>query len=159
MKKIRLGWITFTCSEDNTIVFLELMNKHFFEFSDKIDFAYCKVLRTSPDIFEVKDIDVFFVEGAISTDDERKQLEHIRKVSKYVVAVGACACTGYPAGQRNRFPPLLKRKISNRVKRYGLNSEVHPVSKYVKIDDRVMGCPMQEEAFLSILNKYLEMVI
>lgn len=155
MKKMRLGWITFTCSEDSTIVFLELMNKHFFEFTERIEFVYCKALKPVPSIYDVKDIDVFFIEGAVSTADEEKQLKHIRKVSKYIVAVGACACTGYPSAQRNMFSQQLLKTISPRLNRYHLNAKVFPLKKYVKIDDHVMGCPMQEAQFMQIMNKYI----
>jgi len=155
MPKMRVGWITFTCSEDSTILFLELLNKHFFEWSEKIDFVYFNALKKSGNIYELKDVDVFFVEGAISNDDEKKKLEYIRSISKYVVAIGACACTGMPSAQRNFFDERTKELIRARLEKFHLNENVLSVPQVIKVDDMVMGCPMNEDAFVKILNKYL----
>ena len=155
MPKMRVGWITFTCSEDSTILFLELLNKHFFEWAEKIDFVYFNALKKSGNIYELKDVDVFFVEGAISNDDEKKKLEYIRSISKYVVAIGACACTGMPSAQRNFFDEKTKELIRARLEKFHLNENVLSVPQVIKVDDMVMGCPMNEDAFVKILNKYL----
>jgi coenzyme F420-reducing hydrogenase gamma subunit len=37
---------------------------------------------------------VAFVEGAISSESQEKEVKEIRANAKYVVAIGACACTG-----------------------------------------------------------------
>ncbi|MEM3364240.1 MAG: hypothetical protein QXS93_01890 [Candidatus Micrarchaeia archaeon] len=153
---MRVGWITFTCSEDSTVLFLELLNKNFFDWSGKIDFVYCNALKKSSDVFSLRDIDVFFIEGAISTDDEKKKLEYIRSISKYIVTIGACACTGMPSAQRNFFDDRTKAEIRPRIEKFGLLNEVLPVTKLVKVDDMVMGCPMDEKSFIRVLNKYFE---
>lgn len=157
MKKMKVGWITFTCSEDSTIIFLELLNKNFFDWSEKIDFVYFKALKKGVgQLSDISDVDVFFVEGAISTDDEEERLKHIRRISKYVVAVGSCACTGMPSAQRNMFSDELKTRICERIERYHLRGTVEPINKFVKVDDYVMGCPMVEENFVKVLNKYID---
>ena len=38
VKKLKVGWFTFTCSEDSTIMFTELMNEHYEEWFRLIDF-------------------------------------------------------------------------------------------------------------------------
>ncbi|MCX8199989.1 MAG: hypothetical protein N3G76_00805 [Candidatus Micrarchaeota archaeon] len=154
MPKMRTGWITFTCSEDSTIVFLELLNKNFFDWSERMEFVYCNALKKSGDVLKVRDVDVFFVEGAISTEDEKRKLEHIRSISKYVVAIGACACTGMPSSQRNFFDERTKSEITPRLEKFCLFSEVQPITKFIKVDDMVMGCPMDEKAFVRTLGKY-----
>ena len=157
-QKLRMGWITLTCSEDSTMVFLELLNKYFFDWTEKIDFVYFKALDEVPDLFSLNDVDVFFVEGAVSTDDEERKLRHIRTISKYLVAIGSCACTGMPSAQRNNFNEVMRSRIEERIKRYGLRREVKPINAFVKVDDYVMGCPMVEPLFLKVMNKYLGML-
>lgn len=156
MPKMRAGWVTFTCSEDSTILFLELLNKNFFDWSERIDFVYFNALRKGKRLADLEDVDVFFVEGAISTDEERKNLEHIRNISKHVVAIGACACTGMPSAQRNFFDENTKEAIRARLKKFHLNETVQSVPQIIRVDDMVMGCPMNEEMFVKVLNKYLE---
>ena len=61
-RKLRVGWFSFTCCEDSTIVMTELMNERWQEWKDKIEFVYARILQS---FNELKDIDVSFVEGAI----------------------------------------------------------------------------------------------
>ncbi len=150
--KLRIGWFTFTCCEDNSIVFLELMNRHYFEWKEKLDFRYCKILKSKNVLDEM---DVAFVEGAISNEHEKKRLEEIRSKCKYLVAVGACACTGLPSGQRRDFPEHLKRKIAPFIKKWRMYPNVLKLDEAVRVDDQVGGCPMVEQAFLKVLEKYL----
>ena len=42
----------------------------------------------------IEDLDVAFVEGAISSPSQEKELQKIRDNCKYLVTIGACACTG-----------------------------------------------------------------
>jgi coenzyme F420-reducing hydrogenase gamma subunit len=47
-------------------------------------------------------------------------------------------------------------KIKPFLKLHGLNEKVEPVKKFVKVDAEVPGCPMDEKAFLSVLDKYMD---
>ena len=106
-KKLAMGWFTFTCSEDNTILFVELLNQYYFQWKELVEFRHCKVLKTDN---RHGRFDVAFVEGAISTKKEEDKLREIRKKSKKLVAVGACACTGLPAGRRPALRPTGSRR-------------------------------------------------
>jgi len=153
MTKLRVGWFTFTCSEDSSIMLLELMNKNYFDWKRKIDFRHCKMLKSKNILDE---LDVAFIEGAISNDKEKERLLEIRSKAKYLVAVGACAVTGMPSAQRNEFPPQLKAKIEPFLHKWKLYSNVLRVDQVVKVDDKVPGCPMVESEFLKVLDKYLK---
>lgn len=153
MGKLRVGWFTFTCSEDNAIVLIELMNRHYFEWKKKVDFRYCRPLR-SKNVFD--SFDVAFVEGAISSDREKEKLLQVRAKAKYLVATGACACTGYPSAQRNDFSPEAMEKVEPFLKKWNLYRKVLRVDEVVKVDDRVEGCPMSEQKFVEVLEKYLK---
>jgi sulfhydrogenase subunit delta len=150
-KKLRIGWFTFTCCEDSSIILVELMNKYYFEWKEKIDFRYCKMLKSKNSFDE---FDVAFVEGAISNDYEKEKLLKIREKAKYVVAIGSCACTGYPSAQRNDFSPQMKARIEEFLEKFKLYEKVLRLDQVVKIDDKVEGCPMLEVTFLRTLEKY-----
>src|SRR5215203_223409 len=79
-KRLVVGWSSFTCCEDSTILFTEL--------------RHMKVLRTSNSL---AGLDVAFIEGAISSESQAKEVQRIRENTKYVVVIGACACTGQPS--------------------------------------------------------------
>jgi coenzyme F420-reducing hydrogenase gamma subunit len=153
MRKIRIGWFSFTCCEDSTIVFTELMNTHYDEWKKIIDIRSARVLRKKEDM---KNLDVSFVEGAIASERDAEKLRKIRKNSKFLIAIGSCACTGLPAGQRNAFKAKLKKEIEPEVKEFNLLKKTVPVKKIVKVDDYVEGCPMNEQIFLSTFDKYIK---
>jgi len=152
-KKLRIGWFSFSCCEDSTIVFVELLNQHFFEWKEKIDFAYCRVLHSRKDITH---LDVAFVEGAIAGKDDVKRLKRIRQNSKYLVAIGACAMNGMPSSQRNMFDKKTKDEILPIMCKFGQRDTVVPLKDLVHVDDNVPGCPMIEPTFLAVLDKYMK---
>ena len=151
--KLKVGLLSFTSDEGCSMIFLELMNNHFFEWEKIIDFKYFKLLKSKN---ELKDLDVAFVEGAISTFKEEKKLKEIRKKSKKLVAIGSCAVNGSPSNQRNFFSNDTKNEIKIILDNFGHRDKVSPLNEIVKVDDYVPGCPMDENVFLNILNKYLK---
>jgi sulfhydrogenase subunit delta len=151
-KKLAIGWFTFTCSEDNTILFVELLNEYYFTWKELVEFRHCRQLKTDN---RHGKFDVAFIEGAISTKREEDELKELRKNSKKLVAVGACACTGLPSGQRNSFSPEMLKTIRPFLKEHELRDKIVPLSAIVKVDDSLPGCPMIPGQFVSLLERYL----
>lgn len=149
--KLRVGWFSFSCCEDSTIIFTELLNDYFSVWKDKIEFCSALVLQKRN---EIKDIDVAFVEGAITSLAQEKKLKEIRRESKKLVAVGACACIGMPSLQRNLFDEKTKQEINNVLIRFQYAPMVKKLSDIVSVDDQVPGCPMEETNFLRLIEKY-----
>jgi len=151
-KKLNIGFFSFTCCEGCVTVFSTLLPDHYDKWKKKVNIRCCKLLKsTNP----ISDLDVSFVEGAIATDAEVKLLKSIRKNSKYVVALGSGAITGQPSSYRNFFNAKLKKEISSKVKFQREN--IQPIKDFIKVDDIVPGCPILEESFLSILDKYISL--
>ncbi|MFH1290002.1 MAG: hypothetical protein ABIH92_01195 [Nanoarchaeota archaeon] len=151
-KKLKIGWFSFSCCEDSTIVFTEMLNDHFEEWSKVIDFQYVRVLRSKN---KLEGLDVAFVEGAIASAREKKKLLEIRKNCKKLVAIGSCACTGGPSAQRNTFSKELEKEIEFLLRKFHQADKVHKLEDLVKVDAKVPGCPMGEETFLKVLNQML----
>lgn len=151
-KKLRIGWFSFSCSDDSTIIFTELLNDHYKKWREKLEFVSAGFLQKRG---EIRDIDVSFVEGAITSQKQEDKLLEIRKNSKRLVAIGACACTGMPSCQRNTFDEKLNSEIKNILIRFKYAKKVKKLSEMVIVDDQVPGCPMDEKIFLEILDKYL----
>lgn len=152
MPKLKLGWFSFSCCEDNTIVFTELLNDHWETWKDLVEFKHARVLQSNN---VLEDIDVAFVEGAIANKKNRAELEEIRKNSKKVIAIGSCACTAIPAGHRNKFDEDAKAAMQYLLDRYGYEKDVLPIASVVQIDDKVPGCPINEATFVKVLEKQL----
>jgi coenzyme F420-reducing hydrogenase gamma subunit len=152
-RKLRVGWFSFTCSEDSTIVFIELMNNSYFEWKKLIDFKYFKTLKGKN---TMKGMDVAFVEGAIVGKNEEKRLKDIRKNCKKLIAIGNCACIGIPSNQRNFFDKKQLEEAEPIAKKFKLMDKVLAVPDIVKVDDKVPGCPMDQEKFLVVLGNLLK---
>lgn len=152
MKKLKVGWFSFSCCEDSTIVFTELLNDHYQKWRKLIDFKAILPLQKRA---ELTDLDVAFVEGAIASKEQEERLIKIRMVSKKLIAVGACAIVGMPGGQRNLFGEKTKQEIGAFLLQYKYAEKVKKLADIITVDDIVPGCPMDEKKFLEMLNKYL----
>lgn len=148
-EKLRLGWFSFSCGEDNTIVMTEVMNEHWREWRDIFDFRHVRALRSK----NVLDhLEIAFVEGAIASEAQAKKLREIRKKSRVLVAVGACALAAMPAGQRNTFDEARQKEIDYLIARFAALPKVLTVPEVVKVDAQVPGCPMDPDVFLKVVN-------
>ncbi|MEK7213597.1 MAG: hypothetical protein AAB637_00565 [Patescibacteria group bacterium] len=148
-EKIKIGWFSFSCCEDNTIVMTEVMNDHWQEWKKIFDFRHVRVLK-SKNIMD--EFDIAFIEGAIASPEHETQVTEIRKISKKLVAVGACAVVGLPAGQRNDFTEDQRASIEFLVERFGVLPKVKKVSEVVRVDVEIPGCPMDPKNFLDKVN-------
>jgi sulfhydrogenase subunit delta len=153
--KLVVGWFSFTCSEDSTILLTEMLNDHFAEWKQLVEFRFFKALKTKN---RIEDLDVAFVEGAISSAKQAINLKNIRTNAKYLVAVGACACNGQPSSGRNYLVPQnINYKISYYLKNFDYSQNVQKIADFVTVDDQVNGCPMDPKKFLEVFNKYLKL--
>ena len=133
-------------------MFIELMNQHFFEWKELLDFRYAKFLKKQNVIDEM---DVAFIEGAITSDKEKKQLLEIRQKARKLVAIGACAVNGMPSSQRNLFNEEQRKEIEDILVKFQFAEKVSKLEDIVQVDERVPGCPMDLSAFLRTLEKLL----
>lgn len=150
--KIRLAWFSFTCCEDNTVMFTELLNEHWREWKEIFDFRHVRVLKRENKFDE---FDIAFIEGAITTEDQEKRLREIRERTETLVAVGSCAVVGMPAGQRNQFNQEQQDEIDFLLTRFHELPRVLKVAEVVKVDAQVSGCPMAPADFLAVVEKYV----
>lgn len=152
-QKIKIGWFSFCCSEDSTIVMTELMNTHWQEWKKLFDFRHARILKSKNVLDE---LDIAFIEGAIASEEEAEKVREIRARSKKLVAVGACAVTGIPGGQRNFFNEEQKQNIQPLLERFKALPKVLKVSEVVKVDMEIPGCPMDPDDFLKKLNSLIK---
>jgi sulfhydrogenase subunit delta len=154
-KRLAVGWFSFTCCEDSTILLTELLNDHLDEWRKVIDFRHIKALKTNNSL---AGLDVAFIEGAISSESQAKEAQQIRENAQYVVAIGACACTGRPSTSRNQFASeQINERIQWYLSHFDYGKEVKRLDEVILVDDMVRGCPMKVPSFLQTLNKYLDL--
>ncbi len=153
-QKIKIGWFSFTCCEDSTILFTELLNRYYQDWLPKIEFVHARILKKDKSD-EILPMDIAFVEGAISSDEQEEKLKKIREKAKILVAIGSCAVLGSPANQRNFFNQRQMEEIKSILEKFKYKEKVLKVADIVKVDYTVTGCPMDEKAFLTIFEKLI----
>jgi len=148
-KKIVIGWFSFSCCEDSSVMLTELLNEHYKEWLKIIDFKYVKILRKKRPIGPM---DVGFIEGAIASKEQEDEVKKIRENAKKVVAIGSCACTGMPSGNRNAFDEATKQEIKALIEKFNYGEKVKKLEEVVEVDYKVPGCPMNNKKFLETLD-------
>lgn len=151
--KLNIGWYSFACCEDSTIMFAELLNDYFFEFKSHFNFVDTPVFSSKRD--ETVPLDIVFIEGASNCDEHSELIKKLRLRSKKVVAIGSCACTGMPSAHRNNFTPEQHAEIDFILNKFSYSDKVIKVPDIIPVDALVMGCPMDLNLFLQAVNTLL----
>ena len=152
-KKLNVGIFSFTGDEGCVITFLEILNYKLKAWQETVNFKYCRVMKAQNDLH---DLDVAFVEGAISNFKEEEKLKEIRANCKRLVAIGTCAINGAPSNHRNFFDTKTLEEIKPILAKFGHRPKVSGLDEIVKVDAIVPGCPIVESAFVDLMDKYLK---
>ncbi|OIO51838.1 hypothetical protein COY93_01625 [Candidatus Uhrbacteria bacterium CG_4_10_14_0_8_um_filter_58_22] len=154
-RKVRIGWFSFACCEDNTIVMTELLNDRWQEWRELFDFRHARVLQTNNVLDQM---DIAFIEGAVAGEPQAQEIREIRKLATLVVAIGSCAVTGMPSAQRNLFSDEQKQDVGFLVERFGHLDQVLKLSDVIKVDAEVPGCSMDPQRFLDTVDSAVAQV-
>ncbi len=100
--------------------------------------------------------DISFVEGMVTTPEEIETVKKIRKSSKCLVAIGACATYGGVPTIRNTLPQRdAEAFVYGDKAGHILSIKPSGVSEYVKADYLVHGCPISKGEFVSVVKALL----
>lgn len=93
--------------------------------------------------------DIALVEGSISTHEEVKRITRIRKDSKMLVAIGACATSGGLQALRNWSKlNLFESAVYPEPKVARALEKSFPISDFAAVDFELRGCPVGKEQLL-----------
>jgi len=96
--------------------------------------------------------DVAFIDGSCLTKRNTKYLKEIRKRSDFVVAVGSCAALGVVPVIKNFVNKKAKAKYVYPKRKAPFNPDIHPISRYIKVDLIIPGCPIDNKEFLKVFT-------
>ena len=102
-------------------------------------------------------LDVAFVEGSISTEEEKKHLLDIRKRAMILVAIGNCACNGGPQAMYVGDEKYLGRlqKVYGDVKFITEPIEANPIDAFVTVDYYLPGCPIDAKQAIALISRLI----
>ena len=96
--------------------------------------------------------DLALVEGSITTAEDVERIMHIRKESKTLVAIGACAAAGGIQALRNWGSMRTFEAASYPEQKVARAMEKSlPVSDFVKVDAELRGCPVSKGQLVQFL--------
>lgn len=102
------------------------------------------------------DYQIAVVEGAVTTKDEAKALQDIRKRAKVLIAIGACATHGGVPSLKNQFNlQTIKKTVYGRQASYIETIPTKALDELVKVDFYLYGCPPIGEEFVGIVKALL----
>jgi sulfhydrogenase subunit delta len=92
-----------------------------------------------------KEVDIAIVEGSVSTNVDLERLKGIRNRSKMLVALGDCAIGGCVQAMRNQAMSMAEKMRIVYGKKVGYYDALEPygLSRHVKVDLELQGCPIE----------------
>jgi sulfhydrogenase subunit delta len=101
--------------------------------------------------------DLSLVEGSVTTPHEVERLHEIRRQSRVLVAMGACATAGGLQALRNFLPAgELVRLVYASPEYVETLPTSTPLADHVKVDYALRGCPVNKRQLLVALRALLE---
>jgi len=100
--------------------------------------------------------DVSLVEGSITTPHDEERIHSIRRSSKFLVTIGACATAGGIQALRNFKDVREFTQIVYAKPHYieTLNKST-PIKDHVFVDYEVRGCPVNKQHLVEVLSAFL----
>ena len=152
-KKPVIAILSLTCCEGCQVAIFDLGEK-FLEFLTKVNIGDWRLIEGLPDVDKY---DIAIVEGTPITKENKIRLKKVRKKSKILIAIGACACLGgvqeikdYRGDKKQ-----LIRQIYPNIRGID-NPNIKSIKEIVKVDLEIPGCPINKEEFFKLINHILK---
>jgi sulfhydrogenase subunit delta len=100
--------------------------------------------------------DLSLVEGSITTPHDAERIHQVRRSSKFLVTIGACATAGGIQALRNFKDVREFVSIVYATPEYieTLNKST-PISDHVRVDFELRGCPINKLQLVEVINAFL----
>lgn len=100
--------------------------------------------------------DLSLVEGSITTPHDALRIQQIRRASRYLVTIGACATAGGIQALRNFQQVEAFLSIVYATPQYIQTlSTSTPISAHVPVDFELRGCPIHKRQLIEVISAYL----
>jgi len=100
--------------------------------------------------------DLSLVEGSITTPHDAERIHHVRRVSKFLVTIGACATAGGIQALRN-FKDV--KEFISIVYATPADIDTHnkstPIADHVRVDFELRGCPINKHQLVEVISAFL----
>ena len=100
--------------------------------------------------------DLSLVEGSITTPHDAERIHQVRRSSKFLVTIGACATAGGIQALRNfkDVKEFISIVYANPQYIETLNKST-PISDHVRVDFELRGCPINKQQLVEVISAFL----
>jgi sulfhydrogenase subunit delta len=122
--------------------------------AQKIEIAYVpeasRVMQKGP-------YGLSLVEGSITTPHDAERIQQVRRDSKFLVAIGACATAGGIQALRN-FGDVKEfaAAVYPRPGEISVLPQSTPIADHVAVDFELRGCPINKLQLLEVISAFLQ---
>ncbi len=120
-----------------------------------LDFLKMVDMMALPFIKERNDkgkFDIIILEGLVASKEDKRRAEELRARCDVLMCIGACAVHGCVPAMKNFMDnPEVERAVYAKVD-YLNSLQATPVSKHVKVDIELPGCPPDENQIYAVLT-------
>jgi sulfhydrogenase subunit delta len=118
-----------------------------------VDIAYfpegSRAMRNGP-------YDIAVVEGSITTHHDAERIQQVRRLSRTLVTIGACATSGGIQALRNwKDVTELVRVVYASPQFISTLKSSTPVAEHVPVDFELRGCPINKQQLLELITALL----
>lgn len=100
--------------------------------------------------------DVSLVEGSITTPHDAERIQQVRRSSKFLITIGACATAGGIQSLRNfKDVKSLMSMVYATPKYIETLTKSTPIADHVFVDFDLRGCPINKNQLLEVVSAYL----
>jgi coenzyme F420-reducing hydrogenase gamma subunit len=100
--------------------------------------------------------DLSLVEGSITTPEDLDRIRHVRRVSRHLVTIGACATSGGVQALRDLADVReFASVVYARPDYIRTLDRSTPISAHVPVDFELRGCPIDKRQLLEVIGAFL----
>ncbi|HVC81209.1 MAG TPA: oxidoreductase [Chloroflexota bacterium] len=100
--------------------------------------------------------DLSLVEGSITTTHDAERIKEVRRVSRFLITIGACATAGGIQALRNfkNVRDFISIVYAHPAYIETLGTST-PIADHVPVDFELRGCPINKHQLIEVINAYL----
>lgn len=150
--KLRLSIHKFTSCDGCQLAFLN-SGETLLTLAELVDIVhFAEFGKIDPDA----KVDIAFVEGSISTPDEIEHIKNIRKNSRFIITIGACATSGGIQALRNfaNHDDWMAAVYATPAHIKTLNTST-AISHHIRVDWELWGCPVNTKQVIDAIRSLL----
>lgn len=151
-RKPRLGVFKFSSCDGCQLSLLDCEDE-LLAVAGAIDIAYFPEATRAPDSGKY---DLALVEGSVTTSHEAEIIHGIRRRSRRLVTIGACATSGGIQALRNAASvKAFTAMVYAHPEYISTLATATPIADHVKVDFELRGCPINKKQLVEVLSAFL----